>query len=484
MRWVKPRVADTAHDALRAQARSFLRRAWRFARMKLTFLGGTGTVTGSKYCVEHGNARVLVDCGLFQGYKQLRLRNWSPLPVPAGSLDAVVLTHAHIDHSGWLPLLVRHGFRGRVYCTEATFELCKLLLADCAHLQEEEAAYANRHGYSRHHPALPLYTREDAAAALTRFEVVAFRHEFAPARGFTARFDHAGHILGAALVTLRAGSRSIVFTGDLGRPHDPIMRAPVAIEQADCLVLESTYGDRRHDAGDPGDQLAHAISRTASRGGVVVVPAFAVARAQAILFHLNAQKAAQAIPRLLPVYLDSPMAQDVTDLYVRFHGEHRLSAEQCSRMCLVAHFVTTPEESRRIDEQAFPAVVVAASGMATGGRVLHHLKRFAPDPRATILLTGFQAAGTRGAALQAGAREIKIHGSYVPVRAEVVTIGSLSAHADYLEILQWLRGFKSAPHATYLTHGEPAAADALRVRIQDALGWTCTVPDYLASMEL
>jgi len=452
--------------------------------MQLTFLGATGTVTGSRYLVHEGDTRLLVDCGLFQGYKQLRLRNWAPLPVAASSLDAVVLTHAHIDHSGYLPLLVRQGFRGRILCTEATLELCKLLLRDSAHLQEEEAEYANRHGFSRHHPALPLYTVGDAEAALRQFEPRPFDAPFVPAPGFSARFLPAGHILGAAMVELEAGGRRILFSGDLGRPHDPIMQAPATVKDTDTLVLESTYGDRLHETEDAGALLARVITRTAARGGVVVIPAFAVARAQAMLYHLGVQKAKGALPRLMPVYLDSPMAADVTDLYVRFHAQHRLTVAQCSEMCRVAHFVNSPEESRRIDEQAFPMVIVAASGMATGGRVLHHLKRFAPDPRCTILLTGFQAGGTRGAALQAGAKEIKIHGNFVPVRAEVATIGNLSAHADYAEIIEWLRTFERPPGRVFLTHGEPAAADALRVRIRDALGWDCTVPDFLGSVSL
>jgi metallo-beta-lactamase family protein len=452
--------------------------------MDLTFLGGTGTVTGSKYLVEHGERRVLVDCGLFQGYKQLRLRNWAQLPVAPGAIDAVILTHAHLDHSGYLPLLVRNGFRGPVFCSAATLELCKLLLPDSAHLQEEEALFANRHGYSKHHPALPLYAMADAEAALRRFRPVDFDTPFAPAPGLTARLTHAGHILGAAMVSLHAGARSILFSGDLGRPHDPIMYPPAQVAEADCLVLESTYGDRQHDAGDPGVQLAEVIARTAARGGVVVIPAFAVARAQAILYHIAAQKQQGAISPLLPVYLDSPMATDVTELYVRFHEEHRLSAEESRRMCRVAQFVNTPDESRRVDAQAFPMVIVAASGMATGGRVLHHLARFAPDPRSTIVLTGYQAGGTRGAALQGGAKTVRIHGEDVPVRADVVTVGNLSAHADWSEIVDWLRHFRAAPREVFLTHGDPAASDALRIHIRDALRWDCTVPDYLQRVAL
>jgi metallo-beta-lactamase family protein len=452
--------------------------------MELTFLGATGTVTGSKYLVRDGDATVLVDCGLFQGYKQLRLRNWAALPVPPASIGAVVLTHAHLDHSGYLPLLVRQGFRGRVYCTEATFELCKLLLPDSAYLQEEEAELANRRGYSKHHPALPLYTQEDAQAALRRFEPVARDQEFSPAPGFTARLMRAGHILGAAMICLRAGGRSVLFTGDLGRPHDPLMYPPQAVHEADHLVLESTYGDRLHDPSDPGARLAQVVAETAARGGSVIVPSFAVARAQTLLFHLEVHRAKGDIPAHLPIYLDSPMATDVTALYLRFHEEHRLTADETRRMCQVAQMVNTPQASRSIDEQPFPKVVVAASGMATGGRVLHHLARYAPDPKSTIVLTGYQAGGTRGAALQEGAREIRIHGEYVPVRSQVVTLGNLSAHADYAEIVDWLRPFRAAPRQVFLTHGDANASDALRVHVRDALGWDCMVPEYLQHVTL
>ena len=452
--------------------------------MKVTFLGATGTVTGSKYGIRHGDSCVLVDCGLFQGYKQLRLRNWAPLPVAATSFSAAILTHAHIDHSGYLPLLARQGFKGPVYCTDATAALCEILLRDSAHLQEEEAAYANRHGYSKHSPALPLYTRDDAEAALRLLRPVGFDTEFAPAAGVTVRLSPAGHILGAALVSMCAGGRTLVFSGDLGRPNDRIMRPPAAVRAADWLVLESTYGDRRHEPSDPLDTLREVIARTVARGGVVIVPSFAVGRAQALLHHLTLLKAAGALRPEVRVYLDSPMAADVTDLYIRHHSEHRLTASQCQRMCEIARFVRTPEESRELDRSPWPMVIIAASGMATGGRVLHHLARFVPDPRNTILLTGFQAGGTRGASLLGGAKEIKIHGAYVAVRAEVAMIENLSAHADYAETIDWLRLFERAPARVFLTHGEPAAADMLRRRIAEALGWRCEVPEYLESAEL
>jgi metallo-beta-lactamase family protein len=447
--------------------------------MKIQFLGATGTVTGSKYRVSAGGSEILLDCGLFQGFKQLRLRNWAPPPFDPAHIDAVVLTHAHIDHSGYLPLLVKRGFSGRIYCTEATYELCRILLPDAAHLQEEQAAHANRHGYSKHSPALPLYTRRDADAALRRFTPVPWRRAWEAAPGIDVQCLPAGHILGAAIVRVSAGAKSVAFSGDLGRSDDPIMRAPADVGHADALVLESTYGDRLHDRGDPEAAIARIVAETAARGGVVVVPAFAVGRAQALLLHLFRLKAAGAIARSLPIYLDSPMASDVTALYVRFRGEHRLAARDCEAMARSAKHVRTPEESAQLDQSSWPMVIIAGSGMASGGRVLHHLKRFAPDPRNTILFGGFQAGGTRGADLVRGASEIKIHGAYVPVRAQVHNLESLSAHADYAEILDWLSHFERAPGRIFITHGEPEAAEALRKRIAQRFGWACEVPDYL-----
>ena len=452
--------------------------------MRLTFLGATGTVTGSKYLVEHGTARVLVDCGLFQGFKQLRLRNWAPLPVPTPSLSAVILTHAHLDHSGYLPLLVKNGFRGAIHCTEATYELCRILLPDSGRLQEEEAEFANRRGYSKHSPALPLYTAADAEAALRYFRPAAFDTEFSPAPGLEVRFTPSGHILGSAFVSISADGRTLVFSGDLGRPQDPIMRAPTAIDRADFLVVESTYGDRRHPSTDPRVQLGEVIRRTIGRGGVVIVPAFAVGRAQALLYSLHLLKAEGAIPAVLPVYLNSPMAVDVTDIYHRHRAEHRLSPEECEAMCRAATFVNAPDESRALNARQFPMVIIAASGMATGGRVLHHIEAFGPDHRNTILFSGFQAGGTRGAAMVQGADAVKIHGHYVPIRAEVAVLDNLSAHADYTETLDWLAHFGPPPGRTFITHGEPSAADALRRHIAERLGWYCEVPDYLGSAEL
>lgn len=445
--------------------------------MEITFLGACGTVTGSKYRVAAGGKEVLVDCGLFQGFKPLRLRNWEPFPVDPKTIDAVILTHAHIDHSGYLPRLVKQGFTGKVYCTPATRDLCEILLPDSGHLQEEEADYANRHGYSKHKPALPLYTAQDAEVSLRQFSPVEFEHDFSLGNSLTLRFSSSGHILGSAFVLLRDAETSLLFSGDLGRPHDLLMKEPAVLRRADYLVLESTYGNRRHDPSDPETALAEVINRTAGRGGVVLIPAFAVGRAQMLLYHIHRLKAEQAIPNI-PVFLDSPMAIDATHIFCQHLGEHRLPSPECKGMCRTAHYINTVEESKALSRCRIPVIVIAASGMATGGRVLHHLKVFAPDPRNTILFAGFQAGGTRGAAMLNGAESVKIHGEHVPVRAEIVALDNLSAHADSAEILAWLDHFEAPPRETFITHGEPAAADALRSLIEGQLGWRCRVPEH------
>lgn len=452
--------------------------------MRMQFLGATGTVTGSKYLVTSGRTRILVDCGLFQGYKQLRLRNWSQLPVAASSIDAVVLTHAHLDHSGYIPLLVKNGFRGKIHCSEATYDLCRILLPDSGHLLEEEAGHANRHGYSKHRPALPLYTQADAEESLEYFSPVKFGRRFAVGGVLHAELARSGHILGASTVMLDDENTTVAFSGDLGRMNDPIMAPPAQIDRADYLVLESTYGNRRHDPSDPMLLLGKTIQETISRGGIVIVPSFAVGRAQTLLHYMARLKAAGAISSVLPVYLNSPMAADVTSLYREYRKDHRLNDEECKAMCHAAKFVNSVEESKALNLKHMPMVIIAASGMATGGRVLHHLKAFASDPRNTILFAGFQAGGTRGAAMIAGAESIKIHGEHVPLRAQVVQIENLSAHADADELLDWISKFREAPRNTFITHGEPEAADALRRRIEETLKWRCSVPDYLENVEL
>jgi len=451
--------------------------------MRITFLGATGTVTGSKYLVTAGERRVLVDCGLFQGLKQLRLKNWEPLPVDPASVDAVVLTHAHIDHSGYLPLFVRNGFRGKVYCSRGTRDLCAILLPDSGRLQEEEADYANRRGFSKHSPALPLYTQQDAENCLTRLTPVDFDTAFGLGAGLHLRLAHAGHILGAAFVRLEHAGISLLFSGDIGRPRDPVMIAPSAVHRADYLVVESTYGDRLHDPADPLVELAAIIDRTAGRGGVVVVPTFAVGRAQELLYYLHELKASGRIADI-PVYLNSPMALDATRLFLEHRDEHRLTPQQCNAMFSAVRIVNTPEESKQLNSRSGPMIILAGSGMATGGRVVHHIKAFGPDAKNTIVFAGFQAAGTRGAAMLAGAESVKIHGQYVPVRAEVRMLSNLSAHADYAEILEWLDNFTAAPGQTFITHGEPVAADALRHRIEEQKRWRCKVPDYRDEADL
>jgi metallo-beta-lactamase family protein len=445
--------------------------------VRITFLGAAGTVTGSKYLVEAAGRRVLVDCGLFQGLKHLRLRNREPFAVRPGDLDAVVLTHAHLDHTGYLPLLVRDGFRGTAWCTAATRDLCGVILPDSGHLQEEEAGFANRHGYSRHRPALPLYTRDDAQRSLERLRDASWgwQHEVAP--GVAVRFHPAGHLLGAAMVELRAEGRTVLFSGDLGRADDPLLPPPSAPPRCDALVVESTYGDRLHGDTDPAEALADAIERTAARGGVVLIPSFAVGRAQSVLYHVHRLKAAGRIPDL-PVFLDSPMAVTATEIFRRHPDDHRLPPELCAAVFDGATVVRSVEESKRIDHMHFPRIVVSASGMATGGRVLHHLKVLAPDPRNLVLFAGYQAAGTRGAAMVAGADAVKIHGQYVPVRAEVRWLDALSSHADREELLAWAGRIPEAPRRVLVTHGEPVASDALRLRMEERFGWSCSVPGH------
>ena len=442
--------------------------------MNLTFLGAAGTVTGSKYLLEVDGRRLLIDCGLFQGYKQLRLQNWAPLPIRPSTLDAVLLSHAHIDHSGYLPLLVKRGYRGRVWCTPGTAALCEILLPDSGHLQEQDAEYANRKGFSKHHPALPLYDKQDAIDALPSLQRADFGDWFEPCAGVRARFQPAGHIVGAASVLIEAGGRRLLFSGDLGRYDDPIMVDPAPPPPVDYLIVESTYGDRLHGQTDPAQALQDVIVRTAARGGMVLIPAFAVGRTQELLYYIHRLKQQGRIPDL-PVFLDSPMAIDASEIMCRFSREHRLSAAQARAVCATATYVREREDSIALNGRHGPMIIISASGMLTGGRVLHHLKARAEDPHNTILLVGYQAGGTRGAALLAGAREVKVHGRYLPVRAEVVSIDSLSAHADWQGVLRWLTDLPP-PRQVFVTHGEHSAADAQRLRLQERWGWRASVP--------
>ncbi len=444
--------------------------------MQLTFLGAVGTVTGSKTLVSAGRAQVLVDCGLFQGYKRLRLRNWRRPDFEPSRLDAVVLTHAHLDHSGWLPVLVRAGFRGPVYCTPGTADLCGLLLPDAARLQEEDASFANRHGTSRHRPALPLFDENDARRALRLLKPVPFDAPFEAAPGVEVSFAPAGHILGAALTQLTHRGATALFTGDLGRPDDLIMRPPRRGLETDHLVLESTYGGRQHPEGDPLEAIAQVITRTVERGGSVLIPAFAVGRAQELTLALDRLRRAGRIPEV-PVFLDSPMAVKATHIYARHYAEHRLSADEVEHMAESARLVTQVEESKALTRMRHSRVIVSASGMLTGGRSLHHLVALAPNPANTIAFAGFQAPATRGGDLVAGSRSVKVHGQWIQIRAEVVSLDGFSAHADQPETLDWLRTLARPPRTVFLNHGEPAATEALRIAIREALGWDVVVPE-------
>jgi len=445
------------------------------AGASLRFLGATGTVTGSRYLIESGSSRVLVDCGLFQGYKELRERNRVSFPVDPASIDAVVLSHAHLDHSGYVPALVRDGFAGNVITTEGTAELCSLLLPDSAHLLEEEAERAARKGYSKHANPQPLYTTDDAELALTRFRTSKFDTSMEVAPGIRVTFTPAGHILGASQVRVDVGGKTLHFTGDLGRVDDPLMLPPREFAGADVLVTESTYGDRAHPHVDPTAELQPVLSRVLGRGGVVVIPAFAVGRSQSLLLHISRLMKAGTIPTV-PVYLNSPMAVNATHMYEAHREEHRVDAAEFRQMYDIAHLVKTVEESKALNERHGPMIIVAASGMMTGGRILHHVVAFGQDEKNAILLSGYQAGGTRGAYLAAGERTLRIFGADVPIRAEVVALSSMSGHADADQLLAWMRAAPTPPAQVFVTHGEPSAADRLRFRISSELGWNARVP--------
>jgi metallo-beta-lactamase family protein len=456
----------------------------------LRFLGGAGTVTGSKHLVTAAGRRVLLDCGLFQGLKMLRLRNWTRLPLPPAEIDAVVLSHAHIDHSGALPLLVREGFRGPIYCTPATADLLGILLRDAAHLQEEDAERANRRRYSKHRPAQPLYTTADAEAALTRLVPRPYRVPFAVTDGMTAVLRPAGHILGSATVELqlsRPRPLRLVFSGDLGRWGRPILHDPDPVTAADVLLVESTYGDRLHPP-NPDEALARLVRETADQDRMLLVPAFAVGRTQELVWMLRRLEDEGRIP-ILPVVLDSPMAIDVTAIYAEHADEHDLPMRAAVRDGSALrthdfHLARTPEESKALNARREPLILISASGMATGGRVLHHLAHRLPDPRTTVLLPGFEAAGTRGRSLRDGATTLRLHGTDVPVRAQVVELDGLSAHADRDEILRWVRGFTRPPRWTWVVHGEPQPSDRLAAALRSDLGWEAQAAEDQATVPL
>ena len=443
--------------------------------LSLTSLGGAGTVTGSKHLLTCGDTRILVDCGLFQGLKNLRELNWQHLPVNPRDIDAVVLTHAHLDHCGYLPRLVVDGFTGPIYATPSTRDLAELIMLDSAWLQEKDAEYANRKGFSKHKPALPLYRVVDAERTLKQFRTIPVHKETALPGGATLLFRRAGHILGASTAQIDIDGKRIVFSGDLGRYDDAVMRDPESVPEADYIVMESTYGNRRHDRTDPVTALGDIIERTTQRGGTVVIPAFAVGRAQALIYDLW-QLRQRGQMQGLTVYLDSPMATDATKLLYRYKDEHRLEANDFEAACRAVTYVRDVEESKALSANRYPKVIISASGMATGGRVLHHITAFAGDHRNTLLFSGFQAAGTRGRKLLEGARETKIYGKWITVNAEIAELPMLSAHADCDELMRWLSGFQRAPQRVFVVHGEPEASDILRERIQHELDWTATVP--------
>ncbi len=450
---------------------------------RITFLGAAETVTGSRYLIETDSSRVLVDCGLFQGKKKLRERNWAKLPFDESQLDAVVLTHAHIDHTGYLPRLCRNGFSGRVYCTHGTADLLKILLPDAAFLQEEDARRANKHRYTRHSPAIPLFTSIDAEKALERITARSFHETFEVAPKISARYSRAGHIIGSACLTMSLEETTITFTGDIGRPVDPIMEPPEPLGPTDILVTESTYGDRLHPNEAVIDALERIVTSTAAKGGAVLVPSFAVGRAQHLLHILAQLKKADRIPGL-PIFLDSPMAISATGIFCDNKADHRLSDDECHLMCEAAKYTRSSDDSKAIGHRIGPMIIIAGSGMATGGRILHHFHNFLPDSKNTVLFVGYQAFGTRGRALVDGVRELKLHGRMIPVRASVERVEGLSAHADYSEMLQWFASGDLSPRRVFVTHGESSAAEAFRGRLQEKFGWDAIIPKDGSEWEL
>jgi metallo-beta-lactamase family protein len=460
---------------------------------KLTFLGAAECVTGSKHLVEANGKRLLVDCGLFQGVREIRQRNWEPFPVDAASIDWVILNHAHIDHTGYLPRLVSEGFRGPILANEATFELCQLLLRDSAHLQEEDALYAAKKSYSRHKPPLPLYTVAEAEQALSRFQTIPRSGPYRISEEFSVCLYDAGHILGSSIIQLtiteNGKSTVVVFTGDLGRYNQPILKDPQPVRRADYVVSESTYGDRDHPVDARYDQLADAVNRAAKRGGVIVVPAFAVGRTQTLLYVLRQLEEQKRIPTL-PTYLDSPMAISVTGLYEKHREDHDLIFRTEEKQgedplnCHEVHMTRLVEESKKINAVKSPCIILSASGMATGGRVIHHLIHRLPDKRNLVMLVGYQAEGTPGRALLNGARSLRLHGEEVSVRAEVVDLPQFSAHADRSEMERWLGNFEAAPKRMFLVHGEPQGANALEKTLTEKFHWPVEIAKYRESVDL
>lgn len=459
----------------------------------INFFGATGTVTGSKYLLEADGKKFLIDCGLFQGLKELRLRNWQDFPVDPASIDAVILTHAHIDHSGYLPKLVQMGFKGSVYATTATADLCAIMLPDSAHLQEEDAKYANRKKFSKHSPAMPLYTINDANKALDLFQPLPYGKTTELTPAVTLTYRDAGHILGSAFVDIRVktdgGERRILFSGDLGRPAQPILRDPHTVFGTDYLILESTYGDRLHDQMDKKTELAKIINDSVKRGGVLIVPSFAVGRTQELLFTIRELEQEQRIPEM-PVFVDSPMAINATGVFKKNSQDHDMESKVAGLSGIEImktadlRFARSSDQSKAINNIKGKAIIISASGMVTGGRILHHLFTRLPNPNNTVLFIGYQAVGTRGRTILEGAETVKIHGQQIPVKAHVEQISGFSAHADYNEILAWLSSFNEAPRKIFIVHGEPSQSRALGERIQSTFNWSYEIPEYLESFEL
>ena len=432
--------------------------------LQITFLGAAKSVTGSKYLLEVGKTKVLVDCGLFQGLYELRRRNWNPLPINPKNIDAVILTHAHLDHSGYLPLLVKNGFRGKIYCTPSTYDLCKILLPDSGFLQEEDARYAKKHHYSKHKNPKPLYTQKDAVATFKYFKLINFDEDIKISDDISFSVIHAGHIIGAGSIIVKAKDKKILFSGDLGRINSPIVAEPDKIPLVDYIITESTYGDRLHSEKDPIEELDEIINKTVAKGGKIIIPAFSVGRTQKILYYINKLKNQGRIPDL-QVFLDSPMSIKVTSLVEDIYKSVK--------------FCVTRDQSKKIFNYPQPAIIISASGMATGGRVLHHIANYGPKPNCTILFAGYQAEGTRGRDLIDGKKEIKMHGQIVKIRAKVEKLPNMSDHADANEIIEWLKSMPGKPKKVFITHGELEASEALAQRIKKELGWETDIPDYL-----